>query len=267
MSAAMRIVSLHRYPLKGFSVERLTRVVLDAGGHFPADRKFAVENGPSGFDPSRPEHQPKIKFLMLMKNDELARLVTRYDDASDTLSIVHEGREAISADLGTVDGRGAAERFLESYVPAESRRGPLRVLTAPDGFRFTDSRSGAVSLINLASVRDLEARIGAPVDPLRFRGNILVEGLEPWQEFTLVGQSFETSGGVRLAISKPIDRCAATAVDPQTGLRDLAVVRTLMSVYGHVDCGVYATITRSGVLSEGQRLMPVSEDEPMRLGL
>jgi hypothetical protein len=40
-----------------------------------------------------------------------------------------------------------------------------------------------------------------------------------------------------------------------------------MSAYGHVDCGVYASITRSGVLSEGQRLMPVNEDEPMRLGL
>jgi uncharacterized protein YcbX len=126
MSAAMRIVSLHRYPLKGFSAERLTRVVLGAGGHFPADRKFAVENGPSGFDPSRPEHQPKIRFLMLMKNDELARLATRYDDASDTLSIVHEGHEVVSANLGTADGCDAVVRFLASYVPAESRRGALQ---------------------------------------------------------------------------------------------------------------------------------------------
>ncbi|MCU0884088.1 MAG: MOSC domain-containing protein [Beijerinckiaceae bacterium] len=267
MSEGMRIVALHRYPLKGFSAERLPRVVLEAGGHFPADRMFAIENGPSGFDPARPEHQQKIRFLMLMKNDELARLSTLYDDAEGTLSIMHEGREVVRADLATAEGREAVERFLEGYVPAESRRGPFRVLTAPGGFRFTDSASGAVSLINLASVRDLEARIGAPVDPLRFRGNLLIEGLEPWQEFALVGQSFETSGGVRLAISKRIDRCAATAVDPQTGLRDLPVVRTLMTAYGHVDCGVYASIVRGGVLSEGQRLLPVGEDEPIRLGL
>ena len=44
----------------------------------------------------------------------------------------------------------------------DSLRGEPQLLTAPEGFRFTDSRSGFVSLINLASVADLEKKLGAP---------------------------------------------------------------------------------------------------------
>ena len=70
----MRIASLYRYPVKGLSPERLNRAALKAGDYFPGDRLFAVENGPSGFDPAVPVHQPKIKCLMLMKQESLARL-------------------------------------------------------------------------------------------------------------------------------------------------------------------------------------------------
>lgn len=263
----MRISSLYRYPMKGFSPERLARVMLEAGAYFPADRMFAVENGPAGFDVSAPTHQPKIKFLMLMKNDEITRLETRFDDVTGALSIHHERQLVAQGDLATEAGRAAIATFLTGYVSTNSQRGPLRVLAAPPGFRFTDSRSGFVSVINMASVAALEERLGVPVDPLRFRGNIMVDGLGAWQEFDLVGQEFETVTGVRLRISKRIDRCAATAVDPQTGIRDLPIVKTLMSAYGHVDCGVYAEIISGGPLSEGQRLMRVDDAAQVSLGL
>ncbi len=258
----MRIAALHRYPLKGFSPERLQRVTLKAGGHFPSDRLFAVENGPSGFDPANPLHQPKIKFLMLMKNDTIARLSTRYDDETGVLTIASEGREVTSGNLATPEGRAAIISFLQAYVPVESQRGPLRLIGAPEGFRFTDSRSGFVSLINMASLADLENRLGAPVDPVRFRGNILLEGLKPWEEFDLVGQMLKAPSGLKLRITKRIDRCAATAVNPVTGERDMPVVKTLMSAFGHIDCGVYAEIIEGGTLTEGQHL--ICDDEPVQ---
>lgn len=263
----MRVSALYRYPLKGFSPERLPRVMLAVGGHFPADRMFAIENGASGFDPASPVHQPKIKFLMLMKNEEIARLSTRYDDDAGVLTIRHEGREVARGNLATQQGRDAITDFLTSYVTPGARRGPLRLLSAPDGFRFTDSRSGFVSLINAASLADLEDRLGAPVDPLRFRGNILLEGLKPWEEFSLVDRVLEAPSGLRLRISKRIDRCAATAVDPQTGLRDLPVVKTLMAGYGHIDCGVYAEIIGAGSLAEGHHLRVLDGEAPESLGL
>ena len=50
-----RLESIYRYPVKGLSPEKLQRVHwLEAGSTFPADRLFAIENGPSGFDPAAP---------------------------------------------------------------------------------------------------------------------------------------------------------------------------------------------------------------------
>ncbi len=250
----MRVVALHRYPLKGFSPERLQRAALAAGGHFPADRMFAVENGPSGFDVANPAHQSKIKFLMLMKNGGIARLTTCYDDETDVLTISSEGHEVARGDLGSAEGRASIAAFLASFVPLEDRRGPLDIIRAPGGFRFTDSGGGYVSLINKASLADLESRLGAPVDQLRFRGNILLEGLKPWEEFELVDQVLAAPSGLKLHVTKRIDRCAATAVDPVTGQRNLPVVKTLMSAFGHIDCGVYARIVEGGTIAEGQHL-------------
>lgn len=266
-TGSLRLSALLRYPLKGFSPERIARVQLDAGRYFPGDRMFAIENGPSGFDPQAPEHQPKIKFLMLMRNASLARLQTRYDDATGVLSVRHEGREVVRGDLGTVDGRRDIETFLATYAEKELR-GRARVLSAPEGFRFMDSRSGFVSLINLASVSDLERHVGQPVDPLRFRANLHVEGLEPWEEFDWPeGTVLAGPGGVRLSVTKRIDRCAATNVDPVTGFRDLSIPQTLMRAYGHMDFGVYLSIADGGRLMEGERMSVQAARLPQAEGL
>ena len=262
----MRIASLYRYPVKGLSPERLPRAELTAGSYFPADRLFAIENGPSGFDPAEPVHQPKIKFLMLMRNEMLARLQTRFDDASGDLVIAHEGEEVLRASTATAEGRGLITTFFERFMP-DALRGEPGWLAAPEGFRFTDSRSGFVSIINLASVADLEGRIGRHLDPLRFRGNVMVDGLAPWVEFDLVGQELATRSGVRLRVTKRIDRCAATNVDPQTGLRDMQIPKALMTGYGHVDCGVYCEIVAGGALAEGDRLEPVQIAASTPLGI
>jgi uncharacterized protein YcbX len=249
----MRIASLYRYPVKGLSPERLPHATLTSGQYFPGDRLFAIENGPSGFDPAEPVHQPKIKYLMLMRNEALARLRTRYDDASGDLIIDHEGKQALRASTVTPEGHARITAFFEAFMPDELRGTP-RWLGAPEGYRFTDSPKGFVSIINLASVADLESRVGSPLDPLRFRGNVMVEGLAPWAEFDLVGQELATSSGARLRVTKRIVRCAATNVDPQTGLRDQQIPKALMDAYGHADCGIYCEVLEGGTLTEGEAL-------------
>lgn len=249
----MRIASLYRYPVKGLSPERLTSARLESDSYFPGDRLFAIENGPSGFDPADPVHQPKIRYLMLVRHEALATLRTRFEDDSGDLVIARDGAEVLRASTRTEQGRRSVSAFFEAFMP-EALRGEPRLLEAPDGYRFTDSRSGFVSLINLASVADLEGRIGATVDPLRFRGNIMVEGLAPWAELDLAGRELTTASGLRLHVIKRIERCAATNVDPQTGARDLQLPKALMSAFGHVDCGIYCRIVAGGRLAEGERL-------------
>lgn len=262
----MRIASLYRYPVKGLSPEPVIRADLATGGYFPGDRLFAIENGPSGFDPARPEHQPKIKYLMLMRNELLARLRTRYDDASGELAIGYEAGTALRADTRTAEGRSEIAGFFEGFMP-EELRGKPRWLSAPEGYRFTDSPKGFVSIINLASVADLERRIGAPVDPLRFRGNVMVEGLRPWEEFDLVGAELAAPSGLRLRVTKRIVRCAATNVDPTSGLRDLQIPAFLMKTFGHADCGVYCEVIEDGAVTVGEHLTLATADGKAALGI
>lgn len=261
----MRVASLYRYPVKGLSPERLSRADLPTGGYFPGDRLFAIENGPSGFDPAEPVHQPKIKYLMLMRNESLARLRTRYEDVSGDLVIGHDGEETRIA-TGEAAGLQQFTDFLRAFMPEELQGAP-RLLAAPEGYRFTDSRSGYVSIINLASVADLESRFGVPVDPLRFRGNLMVEGLPAWAEHDLVGRELVAPSGLRLAVTQRIGRCAATNVDPATGIRDMQIPKALMQGYGHVDCGIYCRIIAGGTLGEGERLTVVEASQSVALGV
>jgi uncharacterized protein YcbX len=252
--AMATVESIYRYPIKGLSPERLERASLTAGEYFPGDRLFAVENGPSGFDATAPLHQPKIKFLMLMRDERLATLRTRYDDATGTLSIEQDGRNAVRADLATKEGRLAVEAFFRRFMPNDLR-GPPKVLAAPSGYRFTDSRSGFVSIINLASVAALETVVGMPVNPLRFRANLYVTGWPAWHEFDLVDREIAI-GAARLTVTKRIVRCAATNVDPDTGIRDLAIPATLVKTFDHMDCGIYARVIDGGEIKPGDTVNP-----------
>ena len=222
-----------------------------AGQTLPADRRYAIENRPSGFDPAAPQYFPKIKFLMLMRNERLAALRTRYDEQSHVLTINPDGTEAVRGDLETAAGRAAIERFLAANF-AEELNGPPKILYAA-GHSFSDVARKVVSIINLASVAALEAAIGRPVDPLRFRGNLMVRGWPAWHEFALLGETLRI-GEVRLKVVKRIKRCAATNVDPETAARDLNIPQTLLQHYGHADCGVYAEVIAGGPIATGDAI-------------
>jgi hypothetical protein len=243
-----RIDAIYRYPVKGLSPQALPRTRLSPGATLPADRLYAIENGPSGFDPAAPAYFPKIQFLMLMRNERLAALRTDYDEANHTLIIRSEGREAARGDLRSSEGRLAIEAFFRRYMPHELR-GPPKVLFA-EGHSFSDVAKKVVSIINLASAAAVETAAGAAVHPLRFRGNVYVAGWPAWREFDLIGAEIAT-GGARLKVVKRIVRCAATDVDPDTGIRDRTIPHTLMQNFGHADCGVYAEVIAGGDIAVG----------------
>jgi uncharacterized protein YcbX len=248
-----KIQSIYRYPVKGLSPESLPRVRLEPSQTLPADRKYAIENGPSGFDPAAPAYMFKSYFLMLMKNERLAALDTHYDDATDTLVIKGEGRELARGDLSTKEGRLTIEAFFRRFMPAELR-GPPKVLQGA-GHSFSDVSAKVVSIINLASVAAIETLLGVPVHPLRFRANLYVDGWPAWYEFTLMDREIAI-GSARLKVVKRIKRCAAINVDPDTGIRDLAIPATLMRTYDHAECGVYARVIEGGEIMVGDTINP-----------
>jgi uncharacterized protein YcbX len=247
-----RIAALYRHPVKGFTPERLQTAELTAGACFPCDRLYAVEDGPSGFDPAAPAHISKMKFTVLAKTPAVAKARTAYDEATGVFRCAAEGQPDFAGDLRTADGRAGLEAWLTDLL-GEDINGPLRVVEGPGDYRFMDSRSGYVSIVNLASVRDLETKLGVSVDPLRFRANLYVEGWPAWVENDWTGRTLAV-GGATAEVLKPIVRCAATHVDPVTAERDIELVKALFDTYGHMFCGIYLNVTEGGRVNQDDKL-------------
>ena len=245
------LTQIRRYPVKGLSPQPLDTVDLVAGAAMPEDRRFAIAHGASAFDLAEPGWHPKRQFLQLMENERLATLRSDYDVATGALVILRDGKPVARGVVTTPLGQDLINQFFAAYLKDESLGMP-RIVEAP-GIAFTDSPRPVLSIVNLASVRDLERVARQPVDPRRFRANLLVDGAEPWAEHDWVGQT-ASLGGARLHVTEVIGRCAATTVNPDTADRDLNVPKVLRAGFGHVHCGVYVRVMESGPVTVGDEL-------------
>ena len=253
------VEQLYRYPIKGLSAEALDRVTLSPGQCLPEDRRFAIALGTTAFDPEHPIWLSKNHFIMLMRDAALARLQTSFASDTGMLTIAEDGETLLRASLTEPAGRREIAAFFDEFLGG-AVAGPLRVVEAK-GHAFADARpkpnAGTdkyVSLINLESIRALEAAIEAPVEPIRFRANVYFAGPPAWCEMDWMGAEI-AAGGARLRVISPITRCAATEVNPETAERDLDVVGTLMRGFGHNIMGIYAEVIAGGELAVGNRLL------------
>src|ERR1700674_3038254 len=151
--------AIYRYPVKGLAAERLPRVALAIGATLPADRVYAVENGPSGFDPAAPSYLPKQRFLMLMRNARLAELKTSFNETTHVLTITAAGEDAAQGDLRTAEGRAAIEQFFARFCADELRGAPNGLYAS--GNSFSDVARKVVSIINLNSLAEVANAAGA----------------------------------------------------------------------------------------------------------
>jgi len=263
------IDSLYRYPVKGLTPEPLDRVALEAGRAFPADRLFALAKPTGAYDAENFVPLSKREYFVLLNTDRLAGLAARYDPENRTMRVTVQGHPVLEADFGTAEGRA---EFVELYARvADLPDGVRPVLAEQPGYNFTDNANdgprmmNTISLINRASIRDLEQRIGRELDPLRFRANVYLEGLEPWAERQWIGRELRLggsggSGGVTVRVVEETERCAATEVDPTTARRDVPVVRLLHENYGHEIMGVFAEVLSGGELAVGDTVSVGDEE-------
>ena len=245
----MRIEHVYRYPVKGLTAEALDAVELRPGEMLPWDRAFALAQGDSPFDPAQPRYLHKRHFLTLMANARAALLKAAFDPVTGTLMLRAPDGESSRENALSPEGRERIAAFLARFLGAEARGTP-RFHHVP-GYHFADDSEPYVSLIGEASLRDLERRVGAPRDRIRFRANLYLSGAEPLAELDWVGQELQ-AGSARLRGVQRIKRCTATNVNPASGERDAKPVLELREHYGHADFGVYARVIEGGTVAPGR---------------
>lgn len=252
----MNIRALYRYPVKGLSAESLPSVDLLEAMGFPMDRAYAVTDGSLDFDETRPVPAPKTQFLMLAKYEKLAKLKTRFIEATNELEVLFDNTSH-RYDLVNETDRGRLVTFLQSFLGVPLPGTP-RVVSAA-GHQFTDvsvhsvALMRSISLINLDTVADLGKQLDKTLDPLRFRANLYFEGTPAWSEMDWVGRHL-TIGEVVLKVVRRTKRCAATSVDPMTGNRDMNLPLALRDYVDHGDLGIYAEVVHGGQIKPGDAI-------------
>lgn len=240
-----RVSHLWRHPVKGIGCEALDRIDLTTAQPMPGDRAWALlHQGGAETD----AWQPRRNFLVVAYGPKLAQIGAR-TLTNGTLELTHPDLDTLLFNPAT-DG----PRLIDWVRPLwpEQHSTPHRLVRSP-AQGMADNGSAQVSLMNHASLRAVSHKLGQDLDQRRFRGNIWVDGLAPWEEFNLVGKTIRV-GGIQLKITAPIERCRATEANPITGQRDTDPVKTLSDGWGHRDFGVYATILSDGLLSVGDEV-------------
>ncbi len=236
------LAQIFRYPIKGIGVEALEQTPLVSNAPVPGDRAWAVAHeGAAATD----AWQPRRNFVVVAYGPQLAQITARSLD-NGLLELNHPTTAKLEFDP-KVDGQSVLE-WVRPFWP-DQHSAPARFMAAP-AQGMSDNGLPQVSLLNLASLRALSQKAGAPLEPGRFRGNLWVDGLAPWEEFDLIDKTV-TIGNVKLHVTERIERCRATEANPTTGLRDIDVPKVLNQGWGHRDFGVYASVVTGGNISVG----------------
>lgn len=233
------VVALYRHPVKGFTPEKLPVLTVQADGRIAGDRVLAFRFGDAATPEERDglDHWPKSKGLALETFPGLAALRLEYDEAAQRIRIDHAGTTLVEAGLDQ-DGRTALVEAVTAFVldsPDGKRlqragRLPLALVGDGESSRFQDRGRGYVSVHSEASVSALGTALAQDVDDRRFRSNVVIGGVDAWDELGWQGEV--TIGDVRLATAGPIVRCLATHANPDTGEHDASVLKTLTGSLG-----------------------------------
>jgi uncharacterized protein YcbX len=242
-----RVQALWRHPIKAHGREALQSVTLTKGQTLPWDRRWAVAHALAKSDGSA--WAPCANYSRGSKVPELMAINARTDEATGRVTLSHPNRPDLSFDP---DRDEAA--FLEWVAPImPSERTPSARIHRVPGRGMTDTDFPSISLINLASHAEVAAKLAQEISPLRWRCNIHIEGLEPWEEDTWIGKTLRV-GAAELSIREPILRCMATTANPETGLRDADTLGTLKANWSHQNFGVYAEVSVSGEITIGDKV-------------
>lgn len=248
---SQKLAQIWRHPIKAHGAESLETVTLTAGETLPWDRVWAVPH-----EAAKTEGGAWVacrNFTRGAGYPSLMAIDAKFDPAEETIELSHPDLANL-----TFSPERESQAFLDWVRPIlpEGRPAPSGLLRAT-GQGMTDKSKPWLSILNLSSLRELSRHLDAPLDPRRFRGNLWLEGGDPWEENNWIGKHLKI-GATTFTVTERITRCRATEVDPDTGKRNLDTLGALMQGWGHRDFGVYAEVTNGGTINIGDSIEVLS---------
>lgn len=230
------VVALYRYPVKSFTPEVCDSLTVLDEGRIAGDRVLGFRFADSGAIDDA--WSKKHEFVALVNTPGIARLRLRFEHKTLRLSINVDGTVLVNEALDEI-GRQKITAVIENYViklddnPLSSHpeRLPLQLVGNGVTPRYQDNEAGQITLHSRASLAAVGAAVGDnELSERRFRSNIVIDGLDAWEEQNWVGRTIQI-GQVKFDVVMPKTRCLATQANPDSGIRDLPILKTLTHAF------------------------------------
>ena len=255
------ITSINYCPVKSVSFQSIEKCQIKKEIGIIGDRVFAfakdldIEQAKL-FEISPDERKGKWNKVLTLKNSPALNkynFIFKYEKLTLTL----KDKEIFTIDINQLSEREALSNKISELE--DSLKQPIVLIKNYD-FPFFDTSISkkvdfvnSVSLLNIQSINDFQNKIEKKIEPSIFRGNICIDGIEPWRERKWIGKVINING-ISFKVEKNIPRCVAINLKPRSDDNSFNLLQLLKKTYNHFDMGIYLTVLDDGELNIGDKI-------------
>ena len=258
---SVEITSINYCPVKSVSFQSIEKCSIKKNIGIIGDRIFAFATGLDQdqaklFEKSPDERKGKWNKILTLKNSPALNKYN-FEFKDEKLTFIIKDKEILSIDINQLSEREALSNKISELE--SSLKQPI-VLMKNDAFPFFDTSISkkvdfvnSVSLLNTQSINDFENKTNKKIETSIFRGNICIDGVEPWKERDWIGKTIKINN-ISFKVEKNIPRCVAINLKPKTDDNSFNLLQLLKKNYNHFDMGIYLTALDDGEINIGNKI-------------
>ena len=255
------ISSISYCPVKSVSFQTINKCEIKKDIGIVGDRIFAfakdlASDNAQLFEKNPEERKGKWNKVLTLKNSPV---LNKYNFLykENKLTLIFQYKEILTVDINELSDRQLLSNKIIELE--DSLKEPI-VLMKNEKFPFFDTSISnkvdfinSVSLLNIQSINDFQKKIEKKIETSIFRGNICIDGIEPWKEREWIGKIIKING-VSFKVEKNIPRCVAINLKPQTDDNSFNLLQSLKKTYNHFEMGIYLTALDDGKVEVGNKI-------------
>ncbi|MDB9799671.1 MOSC domain-containing protein [Candidatus Pelagibacter sp.] len=255
------ISSINYCPVKSVSFQTIDKCEIKKDIGIIGDRIFAFAKDidldkAQLFEKSPEERKGKWNKVLTLKNSPV---LNKYNFLykENSLTLTFKDKEVLTIDINELSER---QLLSNKIIELENSLKEPIILIKNEEFPFFDTSISnkvnfinSVSLINIQSINDFQKKINEKVEISRFRGNICIDEIKPWEERDWIGKTIKINN-ISFKVEKNIPRCVAINLKPSTDDNSLNLLQSLKKTYNHFEMGIYLTALDDGEINLGDKV-------------
>ena len=258
---SVEITSINYCPVKSVSFQSIEKCSIKKNIGIIGDRIFAFATGLDQdkaklFEKSPDERKGKWNKILTLKNSPALNKYN-FEFKDEKLIFTIKDKEILTIDINQLSEREVLSNKISELE--SSLKQPI-VLMKNNTFPFFDTSISkkvdfinSVSLLNIQSINDFEKKTNKKIEASIFRGNICIDGVEPWKEREWIGKTIKINN-IKFKVEKNIPRCVAINLKPKTDDNSFNLLQLLKKNYNHFDMGIYLTALDDGEINTGDTI-------------